>query len=65
MPDGDGTQLIKEFRAKNPRLITHVISGYGERKAEVLALGAQVFWLKPLDYRQIQEAIVKIMEEKV
>lgn len=65
LPDGDGTNVYRTITMKNPKVTIAVISGLGERKAELLKLGIKDFWLKPLDLSKIEEWLIRVAQQKL
>ncbi len=59
LPDGDGTELMSEFIAKEPHVKIIVITAIGSinRAVEAMRLGSFDFLVKPFDERRLLSAV--------
>lgn len=63
LPDGSGASLLKDLRAKLPKVKTIAISGYSSSGQARLMVdeGANIFLQKPFNAAQVLEAIQSVM----
>jgi hypothetical protein len=63
LPDGPGNEVLKAARARAPETKGIVVSGHDSpsRQAETKQLGFEEFFLKPIDYPVLRDAIAKIL----
>jgi DNA-binding NtrC family response regulator len=66
LPDGDTSELISQFKQKNPETKVTVITGFGSisKAVEATQKGADQFLTKPLELSQILSAIKKHSSEQ-
>jgi DNA-binding NtrC family response regulator len=66
LPDGNGMDLLKQFRKANPSVEVIIITGFGtiESAVEAMKLGASNYLLKPFTGSQVDLAIAQIEHHK-
>lgn len=66
LPDGTGTELMKTLRARH-HLRGIALSGYGmeEDLARSKLAGFAVHLIKPVDFHQLQRALVELVESPI
>lgn len=59
LDDGEGTQVVKKIKSKNPATYTIILSGHREDKAskKAAACGADQFISKPFTTSQLKEVL--------
>ncbi len=64
MPGMDGLELIKQARESQPDLSCMIITGHGDMDTAVQAvkLGAVDFFLKPIDFTELEKAVGNEMD---
>ncbi len=67
LPDGNGYEIIKEFKSFNPQLFFIVITAYGDIDIAVKCLkaGARDFLNKPVNIVELEELVYKILKNKM
>ena len=66
LPDGNGMDLLKQFRKTSPTVEVIIITGFGtiESAVEAMKLGASNYLLKPFTASQVDLAIAQIEHHK-
>jgi DNA-binding NtrC family response regulator len=66
LPDGNGMDLLKQFRKSHPSVEVIIITGFGtiESAVEAMKLGASNYLLKPFTTSQVELAIAQIAHHK-
>ncbi len=64
LPDIDGTEVFLRVKDIDPDVPIGVLSGYGEREKELLALGAETFFEKPVMVPDIEKWINEVVSER-
>ncbi len=66
LPDGNGMELLKQFRKASPTVEVIIITGFGtiESAVEAMKLGASNYLLKPFTGSQVDLAIAQIAHHK-
>lgn len=66
LPDMDGTEALKEIKAKNPATKVIIITGYSDVKTAVqcIKMGASEYVTKPIFHEEILHAIKKALISK-
>ncbi|MEM9044619.1 MAG: sigma-54 dependent transcriptional regulator [Pseudomonadota bacterium] len=64
LPDGDGIDLLREFRQRDPEARVIVVSAHGSinRAVEAMREGAYDFLVKPIDDRKLMSAVKNAAE---
>lgn len=61
LPDMDGREVFRKIYLKNPSIPIGIVSGFGDRKKEMLDLGANKFFLKPLKVQELYDWVIQIV----
>jgi two-component system response regulator AtoC len=66
LPDGNGLDLLKQFRKANPLVEVIIVTGFGtiESAVEAMKMGASNYLLKPFTTSQVDLAIAQIEHHK-
>jgi two-component system response regulator PilR (NtrC family) len=66
LPDGDGFEVIKAAKERNPKILAAVMTGYASLKTavEAIRLGAYDYITKPFTLEQI-DILVRNMRDKI
>ncbi len=64
MPNMDGYELLKNVKKDYPAIIVNMVSAYGtdEFVDKALALGANKYFTKPIDFNKLKENIDQIID---
>jgi DNA-binding NtrC family response regulator len=66
LPDGNGMELLRQFKKTNPAVEVIIITGFGtiESAVEAMKMGASNYLLKPFTTSQLELAIAQIAQQK-
>ena len=66
LPDGDGLELLEDFKALDPDLPVIVLTGQGsiELAVRAIKLGAEQFLTKPIELPALHTLLVRALENK-
>src|SRR5687768_873086 len=66
LPDGDGVNLIKQFRSTDPDIPCVMLTGYGsiDLAVEAVREGAEQFITKPVAEDALERLIARILEQQ-
>lgn len=66
LPDGNGIELLKEFKALDPHMGIILITGYAEvdTAVEAIRLGADDFLKKPFDYEELLVRVEELLKKR-
>ena len=66
LPDGNGMDLLKQFKKANPAVEVIIITGFGtiESAVEAMKVGASNYLLKPFTSSQLELSIVQIAQQR-
>ena len=66
MPGMNGWELIAQLRARDPAVVTMLLSGWGAQidPAEARARGADFIVAKPIDFEELHNALVAASRKK-
>jgi len=66
LPDGNGMDLLKQFKKTNPAVEVIIITGFGtiESAVEAMKVGASNYLLKPFTSSQLELTIVQIAQQR-
>ena len=66
LPDGEGTQVLKEVKSKSGETMVVMLSGYGSipKAVDAIKQGAEDFLTKPVDPDHLLLALEKLIEQK-
>jgi len=66
LPDGNGMDLLKQFKKANPAVEVIIITGFGtiESAVEAMKVGASNYLLKPFTSSQLELTIVQIAQQR-
>jgi len=64
LPDGNGLELLKEIKVKNPELPVIVITAFADTESAIFAMkeGAFDYLAKPFDFNHLKELLDKALE---
>jgi DNA-binding NtrC family response regulator len=67
LPDGDGVNLIKQFRTADPEVPCVMLTGYGsiDLAVEAVREGAEQFIMKPVCEEALERVLARILEHQV
>jgi DNA-binding response OmpR family regulator len=62
----NGWELIAQLRARDPAVVTMLLSGWGAQidPAEARARGADFIVAKPIDFKELHSALVAASQRK-
>ncbi len=66
LPDGNGMDLLKQFKKTNPAVEVIIITGFGtiESAVEAMKVGASNYLLKPFTSSQLELTIMQIAQQR-
>ena len=66
LPDGNGMELLRQFKKTNPSVEVIIITGFGtiESAVEAMKMGASNYLLKPFTTSQLELAIAQIAQQR-
>lgn len=66
LPDGNGIELLKEFKALDPRMGIILMTGYADvdTAVEAIRLGADDFLKKPFDYEELLVRVEELLKKR-
>jgi DNA-binding NtrC family response regulator len=66
LPDGNGMELLRQFKKTNPNVEVIIITGFGtiESAVEAMKMGASNYLLKPFTTSQLELAIAQIAQQR-
>jgi DNA-binding NtrC family response regulator len=66
LPDGNGMDLLRQFKKGNPAIEVIIITGFGtiDSAVEAMKMGASNYLLKPFTTSQVDMAIAQISHQK-
>jgi len=66
LPDGNGMELLRQFKKANPAVEVIIITGFGtiESAVEAMKVGASNYLLKPFTSSQLELTIVQIAQQR-
>jgi DNA-binding NtrC family response regulator len=66
LPDGNGMELLRQFKKTNPAVEVIIITGFGtiESAVEAMKMGASNYLLKPFTTSQLELAIAQIAQQR-
>ena len=66
LPDGNGMELLRQFKKANPAVEVIIITGFGtiESAVEAMKMGASNYLLKPFTTSQLELAIAQIAQQR-
>jgi len=66
LPDGNGMDLLRQFKKTNPTVEVIIITGFGtiESAVEAMKMGASNYLLKPFTASQLELAIAQIAQQR-
>lgn len=64
LPDVDGAEVYSKIKDVDPDVPVGVLSGYGEREKELLSLGVEAFFEKPVMAPELEKWINDVLLKK-
>ena len=66
LPDGNGMELLRQFKKASPNVEVIIITGFGtiESAVEAMKMGASNYLLKPFTSSQLELAIAQIAQQR-
>ena len=66
LPDGNGMELLRQFKKASPNVEVIIITGFGtiESAVEAMKMGASNYLLKPFTTSQLELAIAQIAQQR-
>jgi DNA-binding NtrC family response regulator len=66
LPDGNGMELLEQFKKMNPEVVVIIMTGFGtiESAVEAMKMGASNYLLKPFTSSQLTLALQQITEHR-
>jgi DNA-binding response OmpR family regulator len=61
LPDMDGAEVYAKLKEIGPDVPIGILSGYGEREKELLSMGAEVFFEKPVMASELEKWINEVV----
>jgi DNA-binding NtrC family response regulator len=66
LPDGNGMELLRQFKKTNPAVEVIIITGFGtiESAVEAMKMGASNYLLKPFTTSQLELTIAQLVQQR-